>query len=211
MRDLGLVQALVDSAGDREEKARNSVISSLINVGKNESTLVLVTCVKELSGKHDKLSRDHRIALLVVMTELIKSTAKFDKPDVLKACIDAARSELESSKDIIPEWQTPASNVLVAAGIHDCSTVMKSLLELFKIDHLPHYFILHTVANLAAENSNFYNPSFVSYNSLFFFSEFYSVFTAFDEQPFTKLGSVETGQHAIHLCICFGKICRGFD
>ena len=146
--------AVAEASGDREDSARDAMISSLIKVGQKEPLLVLVSCVRQLS-KQDKLQREHRIALLVVMTELIKNTTPFPNEDVLGACITSAATELTASKDIIPEWQTAASNVLVAAGVHNCKAVMDSILDLFKVGQLPHYFILHTVANLAAENSKY--------------------------------------------------------
>jgi len=55
-------------------------------------------------------------------------------------------------QEIIPEWQTAASTLLVAIGSKHCNDVMTELLEKFQPGVLPHFFVVQTLAHLAAAN-----------------------------------------------------------
>ncbi|NWR96029.1 MROH1 protein, partial [Furnarius figulus] len=56
------------------------------------------------------------------------------------------------SQEVIWEWQEAASAVLVALGRRFINRVMEELLGKFQPGILPHYFVLHTFANLATAN-----------------------------------------------------------
>jgi len=58
-------------------------------------------------------------------------------------------------QEIIPEWQTAASALLVAIGVRHCNDVMAELLEKFQPGVLPHYFVVQTLANLATANGKY--------------------------------------------------------
>ena len=55
-------------------------------------------------------------------------------------------------QEVLPDWQTAASGVLVAIGAKYCNEVMEELLQKFQPGTLPHFFIIQTMANLAAAN-----------------------------------------------------------
>ena len=57
-------------------------------------------------------------------------------------------------QEIIPDWQSAASSVLVALGSKYCNVVMTELLERFQPGVLPHYFVVQTLASLATANGN---------------------------------------------------------
>ena len=50
------------------------------------------------------------------------------------------------------DWQQAASNVLVAVGKQFIGLVMEEVLSKFQPGALPHYFVVQTLANLAASN-----------------------------------------------------------
>lgn len=58
-------------------------------------------------------------------------------------------------QEIIPEWQTAASELLVAIGIKHCNDVMSELLDKFQPGVLPHFFVVQTLANLATANGKY--------------------------------------------------------
>jgi len=58
-------------------------------------------------------------------------------------------------QEIIPEWQTAASALLVAVGVRHCNDVMSELLEKFQPGVLPHFFVVQTLANLATANGKY--------------------------------------------------------
>lgn len=53
---------------------------------------------------------------------------------------------------MVPEWQTAASNVLVAMGSDFCTDVMDNLIQKFQPGVLPHFFVVQTMAHMAMEN-----------------------------------------------------------
>ena len=55
-------------------------------------------------------------------------------------------------QEIITEWQTSASNLLVVLGINFSQEVMAEMLQKITPGSLPHYFVVLTLANLAKEN-----------------------------------------------------------
>ena len=58
-------------------------------------------------------------------------------------------------QEIIPEWQTAASTLVVAIGIRHCNDVMAELLDKFQPGVLPHFFVVQTLANLATANGKY--------------------------------------------------------
>ncbi|XP_027949269.1 maestro heat-like repeat-containing protein family member 1 isoform X5 [Eumetopias jubatus] len=72
--------------------------------------------------------------------------------DKAGAIILLASSEMTRAKDLVCDWQQAASNVLVAVGKRFIGKVMEELLSKFQPGALPHYFVVQTLANLAASN-----------------------------------------------------------
>ncbi|XP_047135268.1 maestro heat-like repeat-containing protein family member 1 isoform X1 [Hydra vulgaris] len=146
-----LVFAIVDAAFDKKVEVRDDMISALHTLGKQQAELVLSTCVHYLN-KHQKLVQGHRVLILDVMTKVIKDAGVNVSLELAKELIVLATNELTKSKDIIPEWQLAASNVLVALGVNFCQEVMIEMLQKVTPGQLPHYFVILTLANLAKEN-----------------------------------------------------------
>lgn len=55
-------------------------------------------------------------------------------------------------QELVCDWQQAASNVLVAVGKQFIGKVMEEVLSKFQPGALPHYFVVQTLANLAASN-----------------------------------------------------------
>ena len=55
-------------------------------------------------------------------------------------------------QDVEPDWQTAASEVLVALGTKFDHEVMAEMLEKLAPGSLPHYFIVQTLASFATAN-----------------------------------------------------------
>lgn len=56
---------------------------------------------------------------------------------------------------MVCDWQQAASSVLVAVGKRFIGKVMEELLSKFQPGALPHYFVVQTLANLAASNGRY--------------------------------------------------------
>ncbi|XP_063951706.1 maestro heat-like repeat-containing protein family member 1 [Lytechinus pictus] len=146
----GMVMSLIDAAYDKKANVRSIIISSLVDVGKKKPKLVLSSCHSYLR-KHNKLSKDHRTVILQTMERVLKEGD--DVPGALSMdLIKLASDEMTTSKEVEPEWQTAASNVLVALGNKLCNDVMEDLYKKFQPGFLPHFFVVQTMANLANVN-----------------------------------------------------------
>ncbi|XP_066933993.1 maestro heat-like repeat-containing protein family member 1 [Clytia hemisphaerica] len=146
-----LVNALIDAAYDKKADVRTDMKCSLHNLGIKQPELVLTSCNVYLS-KHQKLAQGHRVLLLEIMTKVIKDAGKDVSLEVAKELILLGSNEITKSKEIVPDWQTAASNVLVALGMYFSQEVMQEMLQKITPGQLPHYFVVLTLANLAKEN-----------------------------------------------------------
>ena len=59
-------------------------------------------------------------------------------------------------QDVVPEWQEPASKLLVAIGSRFNNEVMEELLKKFEPGYLPHFFVVQTLANLSTANGTIF-------------------------------------------------------
>mgnify|MGYP001119290431 FL=1 len=59
---------------------------------------------------------------------------------------------MTKDKSVIPEWQGPASQVLVAIGQRLPGPVWEQLTKLFPVGTIPHYFVLKSLGDVAAIN-----------------------------------------------------------
>ncbi|XP_064611998.1 maestro heat-like repeat-containing protein family member 1 [Liolophura sinensis] len=143
--------ALIDAAYDKDSTVQESVANSLFDLGRKKTALVLSSCYSYLK-KHSKLSQGHRVVILQVMERIIKENLDSVDPSLSVDLIKQASEELTQSKEVVPEWQTAASGVLVALGKKYCNEVMEVLLEKFQPGILPHFFVVQTMANLASAN-----------------------------------------------------------
>lgn len=143
--------ALIDAAYDRNEECQDVIGVSLFNLGKRRPELVLSSCNSYLK-KHSRLAQGHRVVILQCMEKIIKEKLDEIDKDLAASIIKQAAHELTQSKDVIPEWQTAASGVLVAMGMQYCNEVMEQMLANFKPGVLPHFFVVQTIANLATAN-----------------------------------------------------------
>ncbi|XP_072169220.1 maestro heat-like repeat-containing protein family member 1 [Diadema setosum] len=147
----GMVMSLIDAAYDKKGDVRRIIISSLVDIGKKKTKLVLSSCHSYLR-KHNKLPKDHRTVILQTMERVLKeSPTNFPGAQAIDL-IKLASDEMTASKDVEPEWQTAASNVLVALGTNFCNDVMENLYTKFQPGALPHFFVVQTLANLANVN-----------------------------------------------------------
>ncbi len=56
------------------------------------------------------------------------------------------------TKEVIPDWQQAASNILVAVGNKHINDIMEEILSKFQPGLLPHFFVVQTLANLSDSN-----------------------------------------------------------
>uniref|UniRef100_A0A665TFB9 Maestro heat-like repeat family member 1 n=1 Tax=Echeneis naucrates TaxID=173247 RepID=A0A665TFB9_ECHNA len=143
--------ALLDAAIDKDSKVQEQVRKSMLTLGKQQPDRVLAMCQDYLL-KHPKLVVSHRVVILQTI-ELIAgcSIEEISSPRI-KSIISLASEEMTRSKEVIPDWQQAASNILVAVGNKHINDIMEEILSKFQPGVLPHFFVVQTLANLSDSN-----------------------------------------------------------
>ncbi|XP_035284058.1 maestro heat-like repeat-containing protein family member 1 [Anguilla anguilla] len=143
--------ALMDAADDSDPAVREQVRKSLLALGKRRTAKILSMCQDYLI-QHSKLEVGHRVVLLQTIELVVKSKIGEISYPKIKSLIHLASEEMTRSKEIVPDWQQAASNILVAVGDRYIKDVMEEVLSKFQPGHPPHFFVVQTLANLSYSN-----------------------------------------------------------
>lgn len=146
-----LCLALIDAANDKQQEVRQMIMTSLHELGKKQPEMVL-SAIKGYLIKHQKLSQGHRVVLLKSASKIIHDTLSTLSLGLGKQMIKLASAEMTKTKDVEPDWQTAASEVLVALGGRFDHEVMAELLDKLAPGTLPHYFVVQTLASFSTSN-----------------------------------------------------------
>ncbi|XP_052003052.1 maestro heat-like repeat-containing protein family member 1 [Xyrauchen texanus] len=143
--------ALMDAANDRDPVVQEQVRKSILTLGKQQPDKVLSMC-QDYVLKHPKLVIGHRVVVLQTIELVVKSRIDDISYPKIKNVIQLASDEMTKSKDVVPEWQQAASNILVAVGNKYINDIMEEILSKFQPGVLPHFFVVQTLANLSDSN-----------------------------------------------------------
>uniref|UniRef100_A0A6Q2YD75 Maestro heat-like repeat family member 1 n=1 Tax=Esox lucius TaxID=8010 RepID=A0A6Q2YD75_ESOLU len=133
--------ALLDAANDRDSVVQEQVRKSILTLGKQQPNKVLSMC-QDYLVKHPKVR--HYFLLPRSVT-----TRPYPK---IKSVISLASDEMTRSKEVVPDWQQAASNILVAVGNKHINDIMEEILSKFQPGVLPHFFVVQTLASLSDSN-----------------------------------------------------------
>ncbi|EFB17016.1 hypothetical protein PANDA_011080, partial [Ailuropoda melanoleuca] len=146
-----LAAILLDAVTDKDPVVQEQVCSALCALGEAQPEEALSAC-EEYLWQHEKLAHPYRTMILRAMETVVSGhIGELDK-DMARAIILLASSEMTRVKELVCDWQQAASSVLVAVGKRFIGKVMEELLSKFQPGALPHYFVVQTLANLAASN-----------------------------------------------------------
>ncbi|KAJ3597626.1 hypothetical protein NHX12_001144, partial [Muraenolepis orangiensis] len=143
--------ALLDGANDKDAEVQEQVRKSVLTLGKQKPDRVLAMCQDYLL-KHPKLITSHRVVILQTIELIVTSRIEDISYTRIKSIISLASDEMTRSKEVIPEWQQAASNILVAVGNKHINDIMEEILTKFQPGILPHFFVVKTLANLSDSN-----------------------------------------------------------
>nr|XP_055170134.1 maestro heat-like repeat-containing protein family member 1 isoform X1 [Nyctereutes procyonoides] len=142
---------LLDAVTDKDPLVQEQVCGALCALGDAQPAEVLRAC-EEYLWQHEKLAHPYRTMILRAMETVVSGhISELDK-DVARAVILLASSEMTRAKELVCDWQQAASNVLVAVGKRFIGKVVEEVLSKFQPGALPHYYVVQTLANLAASN-----------------------------------------------------------
>ncbi|XP_077869460.1 maestro heat-like repeat-containing protein family member 1 [Saccoglossus kowalevskii] len=146
-----LALALIEAAYDKSTQVQTIVGNSLFDIGKKQPKMVLSSAQYYLK-KHSKLPIGHRVVILNAMERIVKETIDEIEAPLAVDLVNLASEEMTHNKEVMPDWQTAASNLLVALGANYCNEVMEEILKKFQPGTLPHFFVVQTMAHLASAN-----------------------------------------------------------
>ncbi|XP_054283514.1 maestro heat-like repeat-containing protein family member 1 [Macrosteles quadrilineatus] len=152
------INTLLDAAGDKDESVRDSVSSSLRRLAKKYAVHVLQSAVA-YRQKNPKLNSVHLATILTTMERICdEQTDDIDELTV-KQLVTYCVDEMTKCSEYLPNIQFPVSNMLVSLGQKHCSDVISGLIQKLEANTVPHYTVMHTMANLASANI----PEFVPF------------------------------------------------
>uniref|UniRef100_A0A3Q1F5A5 Maestro heat-like repeat family member 1 n=1 Tax=Acanthochromis polyacanthus TaxID=80966 RepID=A0A3Q1F5A5_9TELE len=143
--------ALLDAANDKDSEVQEQVRKSMLTLGKQQPDRVLAMCQDYLL-KHPKLVVSHRVVILQTIELVVGCRIEEISAPRIKSIISLASDEMTRSKDVVPDWQQAASNILVAVGNKHINDIMEEILSKFQPGVLPHFFVVQTLANLSDSN-----------------------------------------------------------
>ncbi|XP_077577113.1 maestro heat-like repeat-containing protein family member 1 isoform X1 [Stigmatopora nigra] len=143
--------ALLDAANDKDVDVRAQVRKSILTLGNEHPDRVLAMCQDYLL-KHPKLVVSHRVVILQTIELIVSSKLDATSYTKIKSIISLASDEMTRSKEVVPDWQQAASNILVAVGNKHINDIMEEILNKFQPGVLPHFFVVQTLANLSDSN-----------------------------------------------------------
>ncbi|XP_032374058.1 maestro heat-like repeat-containing protein family member 1 [Etheostoma spectabile] len=143
--------ALLDAATDKDSVVQEQVRKSMLTLGKQQPDRVLAMCQDYLL-KHPKLVVSHRVVILQTIELIVGCRIEEISYPKIKSIISLASDEMTRSKEVIPDWQQAASNILVAVGNKHINDIMEEILSKFQPGLLPHFFVVQTLANLSDSN-----------------------------------------------------------
>ncbi|XP_061676018.1 maestro heat-like repeat-containing protein family member 1 isoform X2 [Syngnathoides biaculeatus] len=143
--------ALLDAANDKDSDVQAQVRKSMLTLGNEQPDRVLAMCQDYLL-KHPKLVVSHRVVILQTIELIVGSKIDAISYPRIKSIISLASDEMTRSKEVLPDWQQAASNILVAVGNKHINDIMEEILSKFQPGVLPHFFVVQTLANLSDSN-----------------------------------------------------------
>ncbi|XP_041843751.1 maestro heat-like repeat-containing protein family member 1 isoform X2 [Melanotaenia boesemani] len=146
-----LTLALLDAANDKDSEVQEQVRKSMLTLGKQQPDRVLAMCQDYLL-KHPKLVVSHRVVILQTIELIVSSIIAEISAPRIKSIISLASDEMTRSKEVVPDWQQAASNILVAVGNKHINDIMEEILSKFQPGILPHFFVVQTLASLSDSN-----------------------------------------------------------
>ncbi|KAM9852658.1 maestro heat-like repeat-containing protein family member 1 [Aulostomus maculatus] len=143
--------ALLDAANDKDSEVQEQVRKSILTLGKQQPDRVLAMCQDYLL-KHPKLVVSHRVVILQTIELIVGCRIEAISYPRIKSIISLASDEMTRSKEVVPDWQQAASNILVAVGNKHINDIMEEILSKFQPGVLPHFFVVQTLASLSDSN-----------------------------------------------------------
>eukprot|EP01114_Cavostelium_apophysatum_P008329 TRINITY_DN2073_c0_g1_i2.p1 TRINITY_DN2073_c0_g1~~TRINITY_DN2073_c0_g1_i2.p1 ORF type:complete len:513 (-),score=158.15 TRINITY_DN2073_c0_g1_i2:146-1684(-) len=144
--------ALIAAAADSDTEVARSISKSILDVGKKQPDLVL-SSINDFFLKNPKLPQNHRVILLNDAYNILEMRKQEIHPNLAQHLIRLAISEMCLEKEVVPDWQGAASNVLVSLASRFPNEILTELMGRYTPGQVPHYFIVKTLGDVISANS----------------------------------------------------------
>lgn len=146
-----LVMTLIKKADDPEQIVRTAIFDSLQELGKKQPNLHL-SSILDFMTKNQNLNQHHRIFLLKSLQKVLQMHLNNVHPELCQNLVELGMSEMLSSKEVIPEWQEEACELLVVLGGKYAKLIMGKVVENFQPGKIPHYYVVKLAADLSTSS-----------------------------------------------------------
>ncbi|KJE96498.1 hypothetical protein CAOG_06818 [Capsaspora owczarzaki ATCC 30864] len=149
----GMVMALIETAADKEETVHDRVRQSLVDLGLQQPNLVLSSILVFFHKNKKNIPLPHRTLLLRVLRDIVNERLEKLPHDLCAMLIRLASSELTATKDLVPDWQSTSSELIVSLGGRFGKEVVDELLSKCEPATIPHFYIVKTLGNFASSHA----------------------------------------------------------
>lgn len=147
----GIVDALVESLGDKQDSVSWAIVRSLQMIGNHHPNLVLSSCLRQLSSD-GKLPFSHKVLLFSVMEKVCsESVDRTDSPLLMDVCKTTIEEMIQVK--VSCEGDNSMTRLIVSLGRSRPHIVMEQLLSQCQPSTLPHPLLLQALADLSLANS----------------------------------------------------------
>eukprot|EP00055_Hartaetosiga_balthica_P017962 m.125831 g.125831 ORF g.125831 m.125831 type:complete len:1630 (-) comp9433_c5_seq1:159-5048(-) len=147
----GMIMALIEHANDGNAEVKNAFHSAIRDIGRHQPILVLSSCETFLHV-HKKLDLQHRIILIQIMRDVVYDVMDHLPAELANRIVRLAAAEMTFKEEVVPDWQSAASSLIVSIGSVYGEIVLEIVKEMFQAGTVPHYFVVKTMADLAMGN-----------------------------------------------------------
>ncbi|KAH3758032.1 hypothetical protein Pelo_10162 [Pelomyxa schiedti] len=147
-----IITTLIVSAFDSDAHVRSTIASALHDLGFRLPVLVASACIDWLA-KNSKASKEHRVILLELLNTILQEKRDAITQELATDCVMMAIEEMTRDKDIVPDLQTAAANVIVSLSHQLPALIMDELIKLWEPGQLPHYFVIKTLGDVISSNA----------------------------------------------------------
>ncbi|KRY30956.1 Maestro heat-like repeat-containing protein family member 1 [Trichinella spiralis] len=146
-----MINALFESANDKDDSVVEAVFTSLRTIGLNQPETFLLLSHNFLS-QQTKISFKHRELILKSMRYVCAENLASISNSTIALVISLSTQEITQSKDSSDDWQTTSSSILVVLSRNHCKSVVDCIMQKFQAGLPFCHIIISTLGEIALTN-----------------------------------------------------------
>ncbi|MBN3325330.1 MROH1 protein, partial [Atractosteus spatula] len=147
------VLAVLEGMSSADEESGKLLIEELLSLLQRNTKGTLPVILGFLESP--QVTTAHRSAVLQAVEKLLhKTSAQHLDESLAKSTVSMALNEMTMSPKWLPDWQQPASNIVVSVVRDHYDSTMDMVLSFFQPGVLPHHTLLNTVGDISRNCSH---------------------------------------------------------